>query len=293
MPETDLAANPDPPNSRLLVGCGYLGRRIAARWLAGGHHVFATTRGRAAELQSLGVTPIIADVLNPTSLQSLPACATVVFGVGFDRGGPHSMHDVYVHGLQNLIHNLPRPAKFIYISSTGVYGDARGAWVGEAAAPNPADESGRIVLEAEELLRRNLPQAIILRFAGIYGPGRLLRRIDGLRRGEPIAADPDKWLNLIHVEDGADAVIAAENRAASGEIFNVCDDLPVRRGEFFAKLAELVGAPQPSFFEDSGSRERGNRRISNPKMHERLGVTLKYPSFREGLAQSVPASGLN
>lgn len=293
MPEIDTLANPDPANRRLVVGCGYLGRRVAARWLMQGHRVLATTRGQEDQLRSLGLLPVRANVLEPLSLESLPVCQTVAYSVGFDRADNQRMQDIYVRGLENVLQALPRSAKFIYVSSTGVYGDAGGDWVDEMTTPAPSDESGRIVLEAEQLLRRERPEAIVLRFAGIYGPGRVLGRIEALRRGEPIAADPENWLNLVQVEDGAAAVVAADDSGRPGETLNICDDLPVQRGEFYAKLADLLGAPPPRFVAAVGRRDRGNRRVSNRKMHERLGVRLRFPSFQEGLAAAVAQTGPN
>ena len=101
----------------------------------------------------------------------------------------------------------------MYVSSTGVYGQCHGEEVDEESATEPVEESGRVVLEAERLLHQQLPEAVILRFAGIYGPGRLLRR-QAIEAGEVLVGDPEKWLNLIHVADGAAAVHAAEESAA-------------------------------------------------------------------------------
>lgn len=80
------------------------------------------------------------------------------------------------------------------------------------------------MLDAERLLKR----AIILRFAGIYGPGRLLRK-QALMNGEPLVGDCEKWLNLIHRDDGADAILAAEAKAEPGSVFNIADGSPVSR----------------------------------------------------------------
>ena len=233
---------------RLIIGAGYLGRRVLARWRAQGDRVLATTRSpkRAAELRSLGAEPVLCDVLDPGSLTSLPAATTVLYCVGFDRGAGRSMRDVYVGGLGNVLERLPRPERFLYVSSTGVYGQSGGEEVDEEAATEPEEESGRVVLEAERLLRSRLPGAVVLRFAGIYGPGRLLRR-QAIEAGEPLVGDPDKWLNLIHVEDGAAAVLAADTHGRAGSVYNVCDDLPVRRGEFYRELAQLLGVPGPRF----------------------------------------------
>jgi nucleoside-diphosphate-sugar epimerase len=285
MREIQALANPDPANSRLLFGCGYLGRRVAARWLARGRCVYATTRRRATELSSLGVAPRVADVTEPATLRDLPNCGAAVYCVGYDRHAGHSMRKVYVQGLANVLAVTPGCDRFIYVSSAGVYGDAAGDWVDETTPVNPTDEAGSIVCAAEQLLRRLRPDAMVLRFAGIYGPGRLLRRVESLQNGEPIAADPDKWLNLIHVEDGASAVLAAEQHGRPGEVYNVADR-PVRRRDFFARLAEILGARPPVFRPEEASRDRGNRRISNKKMCDDLRVVLQHASYQTGLEQA-------
>jgi nucleoside-diphosphate-sugar epimerase len=275
----------------LVVGCGYLGKRVAALWRAQGHRVFATTRGRAEELRGLGLEPVVCDLVSGAGLQGLPRAEAVAYCVGFDRGPGVTMRDVYVRGLENVLGCLPPPGRLVYVSSTGVYGQRDGEEVDEGAATEPAEESGRVVLEAEGLLRRHLPGAVVLRFAGLYGPGRLLRR-QAVEAGEPLVGDPEKWLNLIHVEDGAAAVAAAAGRAGPGAVLNVCDDRPVRRGEFYAELARLLGAPPPRFVPPAPGaplppHERANRRILNRRLRGELGLALRYPSYVEGLRASV------
>ncbi len=278
---------------KLIIGCGYLGRRVAALWQAQGHRVRATTRShtRAEEFRQAGLDPLLCDVLDPATLHDLPAADTVLYCVGFDRAAGKSMSEVYVRGLGNVLAALPAPGRFLYVSSTGVYGQCGGEEVDETAATEPVEESGRIVLEAERLLRARLPEAIILRFAGIYGPGRLLRR-QAVAAGEPIVGDPGKWLNLIHVMDGAAAVLAAEEHGRPGEVYNVCDDAPVRRRDFYTRLAQLLGAPEPRFVppEPGGAlpgHERTNRRVVNRRLHEELKVRLRYPSCAQGLRDSL------
>jgi nucleoside-diphosphate-sugar epimerase len=188
---------------------------------------------------------------------------------------------------------LPRPGKFIYISSSSVYGQSGGEWVDEDAATEPEEESGRIVLAAEQTLRAKLPEAVILRFAGIYGPGRLLRQ-KAVQAGEPIAADGNRWLNLIHVEDGARAVLAAEERAVPGRTYNICDDQPVPRHAFYAALAKKLGAPEPRFVSPppgvATPHEKGNRRLRNQRMRQELRVVLRYPDYQAGLDASLPSN---
>jgi nucleoside-diphosphate-sugar epimerase len=274
---------------RLIIGCGYLGWRVARRWHAGGHRVWATTRRpeHAAELAALGLHPVVADVLNPATLAELPRADTVLSCVGFDRSAGVPMRSVYVEGLSNVLDRLPRPGRLLYVSSTGVYGQDQGEEVGETAVTEPADESGRTVLQAEQLLYERLPEAIVLRFAGIYGPGRLLR-LGALQAGEPLVGDPDRWLNLIQVEDGAAAVLAAAEHGRGGAVYNVSDDRPILRGDFYSLLARLLGAPPPRFVKpELGTpplrHERANRRIVNHRLRRELGVQLSYPTCAEGL----------
>jgi nucleoside-diphosphate-sugar epimerase len=273
---------------KLVIGCGYLGRRVAALWKEGGYHVFATTRNtrHAQDLQQAQLEPVVCDVLDVESLKALPRVESAVYCVGFDRQAGVPKHEVYVRGLANVLDALPTPRRFIYIGSTGVYGQGAGEAVSETFAPQPADPSGETLLEAEQTLRSRLSAAVILRFAGIYGPGRLIRS-QALSAGDAIAADPDKWLNLIHVDDGAAAVLAAEKHAQPGETYNVSDDAPVCRRDFYRLLADLLGAPAPRFAPEGANagrgRERGNRRIVNRRMHEELHVELRYPTYREGL----------
>jgi nucleoside-diphosphate-sugar epimerase len=279
---------------KLIIGCGYLGRRVAALWCAQSHRVFATTRSTARpdEWRALGLQPILCDVLDPASLRSLPRVKSIAYCIGLDRSTGVSMHRVYVDGLANVLAALPQPApRFLYVSSTSVYGQANGEQVDESATTEPQEESGKVVLEAERILRARLPSAVILRFAGIYGRGRLMRG-HAIKAGEPIVGDAEKWLNLIHVEDGAAVVVAADARAAPESIFNVSDGAPVRRRVFYTKLAKVLGAPQPRFIPlPPGAvvplHERGHRRIVSRRMRQELGVTLRYPNYEEGLNASV------
>lgn len=272
----------------LILGCGYLGGRVAKLWHHAGRPVFAASRN-PSHLPS-EVEPIVCDVLQADSLANLPGVETVLYAIGFDRTSGASMRAVYVDGLANVLDRLPPPKQFIYISSSSVYGQTDGGWVNETSPTEPMEESARIVADAEAMLRSKMPGAMVLRFAGIYGPGRLLRR-QTIEKGEPIVGDADKWLNLIHVEDGARAVLSAEERGEPGRIYNICDDHPVRRRNFYATLAHYLGAPEPTFQLPSPDamppHERANRRINNRRMKEELQVELRYPDYDQGLRASV------
>jgi nucleoside-diphosphate-sugar epimerase len=277
---------------KLIFGCGYLGRRVAVAWHAAGDEVHVVTRSveRAAEFQSRGWTPHVADICQPATLTRLPTVDTVVFCVGYDRQSGQSQRDVMVDGLVHVLdHFRNRCERFIYTSSTSVYGQDAGEWVDESSPCDPTQPGGVCCLEAE---RRTQQRGVVLRLAGIYGPGRLLSRIESLQRGEPLAGRPDVWLNLIHVDDAVAAILAVEQKWSAGETFVVCDDRPIPRSEYFAMLAQLVHAPPPLFDETQPARrgsEGLNKRCSNRKLRQQLGVTLRFPTMNEGLPAAIAA----
>jgi nucleoside-diphosphate-sugar epimerase len=259
--------------------------------------VYAVTRNarRAANLQAEGLHPIVADVTRPASLGRLPAAETVLYAVGFDRQAGGSMREVYVDGLRHALDSLSESTqRIVYISSTSVYAQGEGVWVDEASPCEPLRENGRIVLAAEAVLRGHRwgARSIVLRLAGIYGPGRIPRR-GALAAGEPIAAPSEGYLNLIHVDDAVSIVLAAERCAVPPpRLYTVSDGHPVVRGDYYRELARLIGGPEPTFVAPEADspaalRAEANKRVSNAKLLAELGVSLAYPSYREGLAGIV------
>lgn len=291
----------------LIIGCGYLGRRVAAAWLQAGRAVSALTRStaNAAELSRHGIRPVIGDICEPASLSDLPAAETVLFAVGYDRSAGRPQREVYVDGLRNVLERMAsRCRRFIYISSSSVYGQSSGEWVDESSPCEPVQPGGQCCLAAEALIDEFFPTASqsddssaaasILRLSGIYGPERLLSRIEGLRAGEPLSGRGDAWLNLIHVDDAASAVLACEQRGRAGETYLATDDQPIRREEYYGELARRVGAPPPVFL-DGEPAKRGsgglNKRCSNRKVRTELGLTLTYPSINAGLPHALGLPG--
>jgi nucleoside-diphosphate-sugar epimerase len=283
---------------KLVIGCGYLGERVARRWVQAQAEVAALTRSpiRAQDLSRRGIQPIIGDVTNPASLK-LPAAETVVFAVGFDRHAGKPIEEVYVQGLRNVLAALPQPPqRFIYVSSTGVYGQTSGEVIDEDSECRPTREGGKACLAAEELLGCGqvadwtAANTMILRLAGIYGPGRI-PRIEDIRAGRPIAAPSTGYLNLIHVEDAADIVLAVE-RLTPPRLYVVSDGHPVERGEYYRELARLLDAPPPVFVPPPAdahvaARAGSDKRIHPARLLKELGITLRFPRYREGLAEIV------
>ena len=289
---------------RLIIGCGYLGRRVARLWLEGGDDVFAVTRSpeNAAELRTLGVEPLIGDVTQPQSLTTLPECDTVLHAVGFDRNAAPGKRDVYVDGLRNVLDQVAgRCGRFVHISSTSVYGQENGELVDEDSLCEPQHKSGQICVDAEQLVAdrvadRSLAEATILRLAGIYGPGRLLARVDAIRQQQPLPGSPDAWLNLIHVDDVAAIVLAAAAAAATpaaqsseAQRFLVSDDEPIRRRTYYTTLARLLAVDDVTFDSSAPARHTHGlgKRCSNRKLHAELGVRLSYPTIEQGLPQAL------
>ena len=288
----------------LIVGCGYVGQRAAERWQAAGAEVHVVTRSasRAAMFQTQGYQPLVANILDPQSLPALPTVDTVLFAVGYDRNSSMPIEEVYAPGLANVLAKLPSATgRVLYISSTGVYGPSGGGWVDEATAPQPQRAGGRASLAAEQVLATHPlgARSVILRLAGIYGPGRI-PYLAKLRAGEPLAVPSAGWLNLIHVADAARVALAASDwgtdQLADGgpEVFCVCDGHPVIRADYYRRVAELVGAPAPQFVppaDDSpaAQRARSEKRIRNRKLVESLDFAWQYPSYQQGLAAILSA----
>jgi nucleoside-diphosphate-sugar epimerase len=285
--------------SKLILGCGYLGRVLARQWLAAGQTVYGTTRSpaRAAELDRLGVRPVLWDVTRPETDAHLPAARTVVWCVAPGRGDDDPSA-VAVAGLDRLLeHWAPAagPAVWLHVGSTSVYGQTDGSWVDEGDRAEPLTAAGRRALEAEQVLvaaaRGRLAglRWVTLRFAGLYGPGRIIGE-KAMRAGEPLIGNPETWLNLVHVEDGAAAVRAADRLDDASPVVNVCDDEPLRRRDYYQLAANTLGLPPPRFAAPAGGPEP-DRRVRNSLLKEGLGVTLNFPSVRQGLPAAISAAG--
>lgn len=280
---------------KLIFGCGYLGRRVAQRWLAAGEPVAAVTRSadRADEFRRQGIRPLLADVTRPETLVDLPTADTLLFAVGYDRRAGLSRWQVYVDGLRNVLDAAPGEiGRIVMVSSTGVYGDHQGAWVDEQTPCRPAREAGEAFLAAEQLLRESRfgEKSVILRMAGLYGPGRLMRRPE-LLAGDALVVVPG-YLNLIHVDDAAEAVLAAATRASPPRTYLVSDGRPVERRDYLRHLAALLGAPEPRFEvvsarEAVGRRGTDSKRVCHARLVDELDFRPKYPSYREGLAAAL------
>ena len=259
-----------------------------------GDLVYVLTRSheRAEKLRSHGLVPLVGDVTRPRTVPPLPVVDTLLWAVGYDRNTGLDIHEVYVDGVRNLLEVLPEEVgRCVYISSTGVFGQTNGEWVDESSPCRPRRAGGAACLRAERLWLNShwSDRLVILRLAGIYGPQRL-PRMRQMRAAQPLNASPDEMLNLIHVDDAADVVErVAEASLDLPRTFLVADTQPVPRREFYQELAGRFGTPPPTFDPSAadaprGGRSGGHKRVSSRRLREELGVELRYPSYREGLA---------
>ena len=279
----------------LIVGCGYVGLPLGAELAKLGHEVFGLRRSPSAdaELKAAGISPLHADVTKPETLAALPRDFDwVVNCAASGGGGPEEYRQLYLRGNQNLIEWLAPapPQKFVYTSSTGVYGQNDGSLIKESSPTEPATETAQVLVATEKLLldaaqQRKFP-AMILRVAGIYGPerGHLLKQY--LKDEARLEGRGERHLNMIHRDDLIGVIIAALQSGRAGEIYNAVDDEPVSQFHFFEWLAGTLDKPLPLSVpaDADAARKRGvtNKKVSNRKLKMELGYQFKYPNFRQG-----------
>jgi nucleoside-diphosphate-sugar epimerase len=287
----------------VLIGCGDIGSRVAKQAQEAGYApIFGTTRTTAAmsRLAANDITPLLLDLDARTTDCALPAeNATIIYFVPPPGGG---FTDTRVRNFCQLLDNAPQPAKVIYISTTAVYGDHGDDWITEETSPAPTTSRGKRRLDAEETFKawgqaHQVP-VIILRVAGIYGPGRL--PLQQLLSNHPVLLPAEaRPTNRIHADDLAAICLAVARKCNADDLFNICDGHPDTLTDYFtaaAKLLELPPPPQITLAEAHSlmtplmlTYVREGHRISNNRLLNRLGIHLRYPTLADGLQSCRPA----
>lgn len=272
----------------LIAGCGYVGVATAdllhaAQWDVEGW----THSSDSAALLSGKPYPVRAvDIATRAAVQAAASrFDAVIHCASSGGGGAETYRRVYLEGARNLLAELQPPA-FLYTSSTSVYAQTGGEWVDEESAAEPTHETGRILRATEDLVRHY--GGWVARLAGIYGPGRsaLLRKFLGaeasIEKGNP------RYLNQVHRDDIAAALVALIQLPNESQIVNVTDNEPLTQRECYEWLAKKLDRPLPPVASRSGERKRGesNKRVSNRRMRA-LGWEPKFPSFATGMESSV------
>lgn len=287
-------------NRMFAFGFGYSAQELGSRLKTEGWSIAGTARGeekvRALRERGFEAAQFTGDRATPEISRLLQGTTHLVHSIPPGNEGDHAlMH--YEQALANL-----GTLRWVgYLSTVGVYGDQDGQWVNEETAPKPNSARATARVGAEQAWlefgeRSGIP-VHIFRLAGIYGPGRSV--FDKLANGTARRIKKDgQVFSRIHLSDIATVLEASIAKPRAGAIYNVADDEPAAPGDVVAHAAKMIGAtPPPEIdFEDADlspmarSFYQGSRKIGNALIKSELGVELRYPTFREGLASLKPAA---
>jgi len=274
----------------LIAGCGYVGAALARRLLAGGHSVWGLRRGSAA--LPPGTERICADLAQAGSLAGLPAdLEHVVYAAGPGGREQADYRRAYLEGLGGLLQALvdqgQRPRRVLFVSSTSVYAQDRGERVDESSPTRPSRGSGRRLLEAEALLHASPFPGTVVRFAGIYGPGRT-RLLESVRGAEPLATEgPPRITNRIHRDDCAGVLEHLMGLPVVEPLYLGVDCEPVDEDTLRAWLADELAVVSPPRRLGGSEGFRG-KRCDNGRLRS-SGYVFRYPGFRDGYAPLIRA----
>jgi nucleoside-diphosphate-sugar epimerase len=292
--------------SVLIVGCGYIGHRVAGLLHARGTLVTGLVRSpaSAAQLQSLGIDTLCCDLDGGVRL----APPSGKFGGLCYLAPPPSsgVEDTRMRGFLESLDNISLPRRIVYISTSAVYGDCSGDWITEEQPVQPATDRGLRRLDAERQLQawtaRHGVEWVILRVPGIYGPDKL--PLERLRKGLPVLREADApYTNRIHADDLAAICVAALYSVHHDTVYNVSDGHPSTMTDYFFRIADAAGLPRPPVVTRDEAQQvlsegmlsflRDSRRMQNKKLLQDLGVTLRYPDLQAGLRSCFPRQSIS
>ena len=276
----------------LVAGCGKLGGAIATL-LTGQGEVFGLRRN--PDNVPTGIAPLGADLTRPEQVRAVvPDDLDIVIycltPASYDEQG---YRDAYVNGLQHLLDAIKGspPKRLIFISSTSVYAQNDDSWVDETSAAEPARFSGQTIIAGERTALGSGIPATVVRFSGIYGPGRR-RFLEEVMDGGMDPISPAPYSNRIHEDDAAAVVAHLVNKALSGETLENCylasDCEPVRLDEVVAWVRQQVKCAPPKENARKGGRA-GSKRCRNQRLLD-SGFSFRYPDFRTGYREIIALS---
>lgn len=273
----------------LIAGCGYVGQATADLFHAAGWTVEGWTRS-AESAAKLSAKPYPVYAINVADRDQVYArdgtFDAVIHCASSGGGGLDAYRQVYLNGARSLLNRFAG-SKVIFTSSTSVYAQRDGSWVTEKSETKPARETGRILLETEQLV---LAQGgVVARLAGIYGPGRSALLSKFLAGSAIIDPENDRFINQVHRDDIATALFLLLDRPSPArEIYNVVDDQPILQSECYRWLAAKLNRPIPLMGRSTVAPKRGasNKRVSNARLRH-LGWIPRYPTFAEAMEKSI------
>jgi nucleoside-diphosphate-sugar epimerase len=278
-----------------VIGCGDIGSRVARECLAQGKRVSGWVRTRASleRLEGLGISAVQADLDDAKAALPELQGQRVYYFAPPPAGG---QVDTRVARLLAHCRETGSPRRLIYLSTTGVYGDCRGEWVDETRPVAPQVDRARRRLDAERRWRQwsesTGGELVLLRVAGIYGPGKL--PVKRLQSGQPMVSEAESPItNHIHSLDLVRICLAAMQRGGNGEVYNVSDGHPGSMTGYFNQVADFLHLPRPPIISRAEAEQRlspgmlsylgESRRLRNRKMLAQLQIALRYPTLAEGL----------
>lgn len=287
----------------LIAGCGDVGVKLGLNLHAAGHQVWGLKRH--PEDLPPAIQPVAADLDDPATLNELPpALDYVVYSAAATGFSEARYQAAYVDGIRHLLDALRQAGqslqRLLFTSSTSVYAQHQGEWVDEDSPATTERFSGRCIRAGEQLLWDSGWPAVVVRFGGIYGPGRT-RLIDSVRDGSAVrTAGPPIFTNRIHRDDCAGVLEHLLFLPDPAPLYLAIDDDPAPLDEILSWLAAQIGVAEPPITTDSalkpGSenrpdralRQRASKRCRNTRLRT-SGFQFRYPSYRDGYAALLHA----
>lgn len=289
----------------LIVGCGDVGVR-AARELGGGRRArllaLTSTDAKVATLRQAGIEALKGNLDQPETLRRLAGVATRVLHLAppAASANQHAMTDARTRSLWRALALRTPPRRWVYGSTTGVYGDRQGAWVDESSPVSPSTPRAHRRVDAEGasflFARQSGAPGMVLRIPGIYAPDReggtprerLLKGLPALVR------EQDTYTNHIHADDLGRACAIALWRGPVHRVIQVVDDTELLMGDYLDMAADLMALPRPVRVDRQQAATQltpmilsfmgESRRLRNKRMKQELRLVLRYPTVKEGLA---------
>ena len=282
-------------NRRIIIGCGYVGQRLARAEAANGFamRAFVTRLDKAQRLSEAGIVCDVLDLDHATGHVDLDCAHAVIhYHVPPTASGTS---DQRMQAFIRLLKQQALPKRIVLISTTGVYGNADGGWVTEKSPINPQTDRARRRLDAEQQLsswtKQSKVELVILRVPGIYGPG----RTPEARLGNPMVRKEEApFSDRVHVDDLVSACMHAAHINTAMPLYNINDNQPSTMTDYFNAVADHAGLPRPETISLEQAKSQlsagmlsylsESRRIDNTLMREHLAVTLRFPDLNSGLA---------
>ncbi len=274
----------------LIAGCGDIGTSLGKALVEKGHSVVGLRRH--PPIEKTGIRFIAADFTDPATLTDIETDFDQVFFLAAPKQHDlHAYREVYEFGLENLLYRFSKShhnPHWILVSSTSIYGQSDGEWVDEDSLTEPRKYNGQIQLLSEQIVLAENKSNLIVRFAGIYGPGRK-RMLRIAAKGGPEQYKPSYFTNRIHKEDCVGVLKFLFKKRLNGEQLHshylASDDEPAPMWDVVSWLAKQLKCEQPEIKQVEQDATQ-NKRCCNKRLKD-LGYSFQYPTYKEGYPQLI------